>query len=159
MTAGIGKYKINTIIPKTPQNTRPHDYSFSIQTARMDSGFTQFQLGELTGKSAATIKAYEAGTTKPPPYMLKRIADVCNAPELYSQYINHDEIISEIIPPIVTGTKEKTAMRFELARKQLNTIADEILSIADNGAPSQEYYTLLGNLVSAGMALKLNRTK
>ena len=105
--------------------------------------------------SEASIKAYEQGISKPPTYALKRIADVCQAPGLYAQHINQDEIMSGLIPPVMAGTKERAAMRFEQNRKRLDKIADEIFAIADGGSPSREYYDLVGNLVSAGLALRL----
>ena len=154
-TSGIRRNNDNIIIPKPRENTRNYEYSSAIQKARTDSGLTQFQLAEIIDLSEGAVKAYEQGINRPPPYAIRRIAEACGAPELYAHHINSDEIMSVILPPIQAGPKEKAALQFEAARKQMDAVADEVYSIADDGSPSEQYYAVLGKLVSAGVALKL----
>jgi transcriptional regulator with XRE-family HTH domain len=126
-----------------------------IQKARIDRGYTQEKLAELMDKSLGSIKDYESGKTVPSGKIIKRIADVCHAPHLYAAYINHDEIMSDIIPPIkASQSPEKSAMLFMRSFRDFTPYMDELFNVADGGAVSDEFYNLFSAVVSDGLALR-----
>ena len=146
----------NYYITKKNDDTIKYDYGILIQNARMSRGFTQEKLAEMLDLSVTSVRDYEGNKTKPSVETIKRIAEVCNAPQLLAACLNQHEIVRDKLPPIEADQPaEKTAMRFMRSCKKFIPMLDSLLEIAVGGVLGAEFYTELSSMLSDGLALSL----
>jgi len=145
----------NNYTTKKSGKTMQYDYTNTFQRARLDKGYTQEKASELTGKSVESVKAYESGRTRPSAETIQRMAEIYEAPYLYAEYLNQDEIISRLMPPIKANqSPEKAALRFMGTYKKIAPAIDELYNIASGGNVSNEFFELLGMIISDGLTLR-----
>jgi transcriptional regulator with XRE-family HTH domain len=144
---------------KPIQKTRKLDYMNIYQKARIDKGYTQEKASEMIGKSIESLKAYESGKTKPSAETIKRMADVYEAKYLYATYLNQDEIIKQIIPPVKANqSPEKNIISFIKSFREFTPFIDELFNVANGTQISDKFYELFGAVVSDGLALQFAKS-
>lgn len=118
---------------------------------------------ELLDISLSSITDYELGITTPPAYMILRMADLYNAPELKHHYCRHECLLGAYCVPDVEGCGiDRATLKLLGALQHGSEVKDVLLNITEDGEITEDevpklrsVVAFLDKLADAGAELKV----